>query len=85
MSVATDPDRVQPITRPVDLLKEIDLERDAIRGRGWGWDGSRLVTAADSPSLLGIARPVPADYVLRMTAVRRSGGGPLVAGVTRST
>lgn len=65
----------------VDLLKEVDLDRDVVRGDSWRFDGNVLSTASSNNSLL-VLPSVPADeqYVLKLSATRRTGRGRLAMG-----
>lgn len=72
---------IPELTGPVDLLKQIEPDRDVVKGDGWKLDEGRLVTAAGSPSMLAIDQPIAGDYSLEIEASRLSGGGPLVLGL----
>lgn len=58
--------------RTIDLLGEIDVDRDAVSG-GWSWDGGTLVAAKANRSRLQIPIAPPAEYELRLTIVPLAG------------
>ncbi|MEX2186278.1 MAG: hypothetical protein WD875_05775 [Pirellulales bacterium] len=58
--------------RPVDLLKEVDLERDAIAGK-WDWQGAALVSSPSNRARVQIPFAPPAEYELQLKVTPISG------------
>lgn len=58
--------------KTIDLLGEIDVERDAVSG-GWSWDGGTLVAAKANRSRLQIPIAPPEEYELRLKIVPLAG------------
>jgi hypothetical protein len=56
----------------VDLLAQIDVNRDAVVGE-WTWDGTALVSPKANRTRLQIPYDVPADYELRMKVLPVAG------------
>jgi hypothetical protein len=56
----------------VDLLAEIDVNRDAVVGE-WKWDGTALVSPKANRTRLQIPYDLPADYELRMKVLPVAG------------
>jgi hypothetical protein len=69
---------------PQDLLKTIDLDRDAIEGV-WQRDGNDLISPVQPFGEIGIARDLPKDYRLVLEVTRQRGFGALVLGLPIGT
>jgi serine/threonine protein kinase len=65
---------------PRDLLKAIDVERDAIEGV-WQRDDADLISPQQPFGQIGIARDLPKDYRLVLEVTRQRGAGALVIGL----
>jgi serine/threonine protein kinase len=67
--------------KPIDLLAEIDVKRDAITG-DWQVQRKALVSPDEPYARLALPHAAPAAYKLEVTA-RRISGGRLVLGLVR--
>ena len=64
----------------VDLLKLIDVKRDAVDG-AWSFDGGVLVTSTVSFGRLQVPYAPPAEYDVRMVAERKGPVNSIVLGL----
>ena len=64
--------------QPIDLLKEIDVKRQGIRGR-WTMEKGHLTTPPNQAwALMQLNKKPPATYTLHVTAERKTGDDALV-------
>lgn len=64
--------RPKPNT-PIDVLANIDLDRDALHG-SWQYDGQSLISPETSRGALQLPVVLPEEYRLDVVAARESGG-----------
>jgi hypothetical protein len=58
---------------PIDVLANIDLDRDALHG-SWQYDGQSLISPENSRGALQLPVLLPPEYRLELVAARESGG-----------
>lgn len=75
-----DAPRAAMDTTPMDLLAEVNLPRDQVRGE-WKMEDGNLITAPDEAATLLVPFPVPAEYTLTVVAERIAGDGSLCIGL----
>jgi len=74
------PPAVPQDTTPVNLLTQINPQRDQVRG-AWKMEGGSLVTPRDEAATLVIPGAVPPQYTLTVVAERTAGNGSLNIGL----
>ena len=66
--------------RPVDLLKLIRPDKDAVKGK-WSFQGDTLISPADATARLQIPYEPPAEYDVTLNVERKSGNNSFVVGL----